>query len=45
MYRKDAKLLAEKPKGFVLVGRMVSEAPMILDYDVAVPVFADSHSL
>ena len=37
MYRKDAKLLAEKPKGFVLVGRMVSEAPTILDYDVAVP--------
>lgn len=37
MYRKDAKLLAEKPNGFVLVGRMVSEAPTILDYDVAVP--------
>ena len=37
MYRRDAKLLAEKPRGFVLVGRMVSEAPMLLSSDVAVP--------
>ena len=28
MYRKDASLLADAPKGFVLVGRLVSESPV-----------------
>lgn len=36
MYRKDAKLLAEPPVGFVLVGRMVSEAPLLTEEDIEV---------
>lgn len=34
---KDAKLLSQKPVGFVLVGRMVSEAPLFLEDNVDVP--------
>ena len=37
MYRKDVKWLAEKPKGFVLVGNLVSDAPLIQEDGVDVP--------
>lgn len=36
MYRKDVELLAEPPVGFVLVGRMVSEAPLLAEEDIEV---------
>ena len=37
MYRKDVQWLAEKPKGFVLVGNLVSDAPLVQEDGVDVP--------
>lgn len=37
MYRKDVSHLLEEPRGFVLVGRMVSESPFFFQEGVAVP--------
>ena len=36
MYRKDAKLLAEPPVGYVLVGRLVSDSPLSIEEGVSV---------
>lgn len=36
MYRKDAALLSEPPQGFVLVGRLISEAPLHTEDGVSV---------
>lgn len=36
VYRRDAKLLVEVPVGFVLVGRLVSEAPLLVEDGIGV---------
>lgn len=37
MYRKDVRLLAAPPVGFVLVGRLISDSPVMLEQEVGVP--------
>ena len=37
MYRKDVKWLVEAPKGCILVGSLITEAPLAVEEDVTVP--------
>ena len=37
MQSRDAKLLAKPPKGFVLVGRMITESPLLVEDGIYVP--------
>ena len=42
MYRKDARLLIEAPKGYILVGSLTTEAPLTVEEYVTVPALEKS---